>query len=354
MLGIKQQQRFKDISWLMPRIDVCSVLERLGIKVEEDVRGQLWAFCPDHHMYTGRRPSDPKWAVNKKTGETYCFTESRGSNLFWTVKRLKGFESLDDTLKWIMGTDSSHELAVIKLAGVKNRVDELKKASVVNEKSKIFKFAITEEDIEKGKVFQSGYEFFMRPPEKRPTNIRKETVDRYKVIQRNWGFYVNRVIVPFFLKGGYRGFVGIDILGSKKWAELHPSSKKYTKTRYPPGFSCVDYLFGYDDVEVGADFVIVTEGVREVMKLWQEGFRNVVAVLHSGIADGQITLLSELTPKRVVLMFDGDEAGVDATERVTKKIEGLFHVMPVFLPKKTDPKVLDSKQLQSILEKSLG
>ena len=105
--SVRERLRYKDISWLMPSVDVPTVLDKLGVDHEGVRGGEIRGFCPDHHLYTGRQPSHPYWTVNVETGETYCFTEGRGSNLVWIVRRLLECRRADDAAKFLAGATSA-------------------------------------------------------------------------------------------------------------------------------------------------------------------------------------------------------------------------------------------------------
>ena len=82
-------KNYYDISWMMSAIDLDSLFKKMGWKIVDDNGTHLISYCPDHKYFTKREPSDPKWYLEKKTGKTYCFTEGRGSNLLYTVSRVK-------------------------------------------------------------------------------------------------------------------------------------------------------------------------------------------------------------------------------------------------------------------------
>jgi DNA primase len=124
--------------------------------------------------------------------------------------------------------------------------------------------------------------------------------------------------------------------------------------RYPENFLSSECLFGFDDCPKGADFIIVTEGAREVMKLAQEGF-PAVAILGAYVSPTHRTLLAELYPKRIVLMFDGDDAGSAITTRVADALTGggvysKATVQKCLLPRGRDPKNLDREILIRLIE----
>ena len=359
-ISIKERLKYKDISWLMPSVNLDDVLVRMDSIIDHKSGDEVRAFCPDHHLFTGRKSSHPNWTVNTITGETFCFTEGRGSNLVWTVCRM---------------FDCGPKEAAKFLTGVKGEVDE----TSLDIKADLYrKDRMRQPDTRPGEgagqpvrgldgmVKEIGnhltsdalYSFFMTPPGKKyPTNITKETVDRYQVFMRTWGSYSNRAIIPFYMEKELVGFCAVDLLGKDEWLKSHPLKKDddYRKSLYPMNFTSGACLFGYDDCEKGADYLIVVEGAREVMKLWQEGFTNAVAILGSHMSDRHLELIGSLAPKRLVLMFDGDDVGVEITDRVAKKAGRVFRkdrIQGCCPPRGKDPKNLTGLELRRLIENS--
>jgi len=333
----------------MPKVDIESVLARLNSPIKSRSEKEIRAFCPDHELMTGRRPSHANWTVNIKTGQTMCFTEGRASNLVFIVCRLFGCD-VKEAIKFLTGLDSDLPIGEIKAASIKHRLSQMRETE--DEKQEVHGLDAIAKDIENRYMSEEAYQFFIRPPGKQyPTNITKETVDRYLVFERTWGYYANRVIIPFVMRGLLRGFCALDLLGKERWLKQHPlkTEDDYRKVLYPMHFVAGDFLFGYDDCEPGADFIIVTEGPREVMKLWQEGFPNSVAILGSYLSNNQYVSLAELHPRRVVLMFDGDDAGVKTTGRIADKLKKLCPVQQCFVPRGKDPKNLDRADFERLI-----
>jgi len=358
-VSIKDRLKYKDISWLMPSVDVEDVLLKMDSYIDHRAGVEIRAFCPDHHLFTGRKSSHPNWTVNKVTGETFCFTEGRGSNLIWIACRLFDCDP-KAAARFLTGSqgevdEGSLELRAeahrqSKLSAPRHRPGEEPTPDSVRGLESIHK------EIENRRTSDRMYEFFMSPPGKKyPTNITNETVDRYKVFERTWGSYVDRAILPFFLKQELVGFCAIDLLSKPEWLRKHPlkSEDDYRKTLYPLNFLSGQFLFGFDDCEKGADFLVVVEGPREVMKLWQEGFHNAVAVMGSHMSDRHLELIGELAPKRLVLMFDGDDVGAAITSRVAGKASRVFRsdrIQKCFPPRGKDPKNLCAAELQKLIQ----
>lgn len=346
--------KYRDVSWIVSACDIDAAVERLGIIIT-DRRGDEWrGFCPDHRFFVGKESSDPNWFLNTKTGETVCFTEPRGSNiLFTTARLLKGRRGglcetdCDAAARFLLGRDcDSAELCIMRSR------NQMRKAFDTSKKEEAEKtwLDFVEQGIKNAYMSEKAYRFFVSPPGKPPTNITRETVRRYDVFERTFGRYANCVIVPIKTKGVLEGFVGIDILGREEWQKRHPTEKPgdYRKTLYPSsknGFFRDRCLFGYDDCEVGAPYIILTEGVREKMKLMQEGFPNSCAILGSYLSDDQILLLTEKAPKKLVLMFDGDDAGARIAASVKKRTSELFNVETVVLPSGCDPKIFNRQEI---------
>jgi DNA primase len=353
-ISIREQKKYRNISWLMPSVDIKDAVERLGSRIVSTSGKEMFGFCPDHHLFTNRKPSDPTWEINTETGKTLCFTEGRGSNLVWVACRL-----LDcvpkEAVKFLTGLSGDFDETEIELKSLKVRNSDIRRKDE-QEKLRVRGLDSIEKDIEKRYLSPEAYQFFVHPPEKKyPTNISQQTVDRYKVFERTYGYYTGRVIIPFFMAGKVVGFCAIDIHGKDSWLRQHPGKleSKYKKVLYPLGFQRGTCLFGYDDCQKRTDLLIVVEGAREVMKLWQEGFTNSVAILGSFMSGIQYDMITRLSPKRVALMFDGDDAGVETTTKVSKTLGRLFkadgQIVKCFLPRGRDPKNLCADDFRKML-----
>ena len=349
-LGIKERRRYRDISWLMPSVDVVGALERLGVERISVHGDEVEGLCPDHHIFVCRESSHPNWTVNIDTGVTFCRTEGRSSNLLWTVVRMLECHP-KQAVAFLTGIEGDVDLSALQLASIKGRLSNLRHNSD-KERKPVFGLDDIKRDMEKRLTSEGMYQFFIKPPGKPETNIVEATVDHYKVFQRSWGYYSNRAIIPFELGEELVGFCAVDILGERNWLIQHPLKEKdeYRKVLYPKHFRSGEYLFGIDDCEHGCDFLIMTEGAREVMKLWQEGFTNSVAILGGNVSDEHILLISKLAPKVIVLFFDGDKAGYLFTEKAAKKLEKLFTVEQCMLPNGRDPKSYDAEGIKRLIK----
>ena len=92
--------------------------------------------------------------------------------------------------------------------------------------------------------------------------------------------------------------------------------------KWPPGFPKHEVVYGLGQaLETPPQIpLIVVEGVFSVYHLVQCGFPNAVAIFGSSLSDEQAALLVQ-TGRPIVLMFDGDEAGVRGMDEARCRLE---------------------------------
>jgi len=85
-----------------------------------------------------------------------------------------------------------------------------------------------------------------------------------------------------------------------------PETRLYSKSKN------IYRIFQAKNHIVEKDEVLIVEGYTDVMALHQSGIRNAVASLGTALTSDQIKLLGRFT-KNIVLVFDSDTAGMDAS-----------------------------------------
>ena len=84
-------------------------------------------------------------------------------------------------------------------------------------------------------------------------------------------------------------------------------------------------------------FALIVEGYTDFLSLWQEGFKNLTATLGTALTRHHARLLKRYVDS-VVLVFDGDEAGLRASERsLPLLLSEDLKVKFLSLPKGQDP-----------------
>jgi DNA primase len=129
-----------------------------------------------------------------------------------------------------------------------------------------------------------------------------------------------RVVFPIHnIKGEIAAYAG---------RAVKPEDEKENgKYRFPPKFNKSLELFNIDRIAADAetkkavkDFgIILVEGFTDAMKLCQEGFPNVVALMGTDFHEAQKNMLldPQLNPtRRITLFLDNDEAGQNGKRHI--------------------------------------
>lgn len=99
---------------------------------------------------------------------------------------------------------------------------------------------------------------------------------------------------------------------------------KYLNSQETPIFHKSQVLYGLDKAKAhmaSSGTAIVVEGYTDVIALHEAGIRNAVATLGTALTMSHIRVLSRHAGRRIVYLFDGDEAGQRAAERALQFID---------------------------------
>ena len=128
------------------------------------------------------------------------------------------------------------------------------------------------------------------------------------------------------------------------------------KYLYSEGVPKTSLLFGacYLSMDqVASDGLILVEGSLDAIRLHQNGFRNAVAILGTGISHQQRDILSRYRPRRVYLMFDKDVSGVKNVEIATETLRK-YPMYVVRYPKhRSDPAEMSKEEVSRALSRAV-
>lgn len=99
--------------------------------------------------------------------------------------------------------------------------------------------------------------------------------------------------------------------------------------------------------------IIIVEGPGDVMRMWDAGIKNVVAVLGTSFSKHHRSLLHKVGCSKVVCVFDNDDAGIKAGKTVKKACDGYFEFDGMSLGAGMDPGDHDPTQLRMIFKEYL-
>jgi DNA primase len=153
-----------------------------------------------------------------------------------------------------------------------------------------------------------------------------------------------RLMFPVHDPGGDVIGFGGRILDALDYGDFDPP--KYLNSPETPLYKKTRVLYGVPQARadiVRSEQVLVCEGYTDVMALHQAGFANAVATCGTAVGVEHLRMVSRYASK-VVLAFDGDEAGVKAAERAWEGARelsaaggGSLDLRVLVLPDKTDP-----------------
>ncbi len=149
----------------------------------------------------------------------------------------------------------------------------------------------------------------------------------------NHDLYNGRIMFPLKdLSGRIVGFSGRRYDGKKE--------NKYVNTKVTPIFQKGSILYNYYDAREHIrrkNQVLLMEGFMAAIRSITIGVKNVVSLMGTAMTKDQISLLKRLS-LNVILCFDGDEAGVQATISNGEELEKQgFHVRVIELSDGLDP-----------------
>ena len=128
--------------------------------------------------------------------------------------------------------------------------------------------------------------------------------------------YHNRIMFPLYsLNGQVIGYNGRVYNGEKE--------NKYVNSKETPIFKKRELLYNYHRAKEfcrTSKKVIIVEGPMDVIRLYTIGVKNVVAALGTAFGPEQAILIRKLNSE-VILMYDGDDAGLKGTKITIEELE---------------------------------
>lgn len=128
--------------------------------------------------------------------------------------------------------------------------------------------------------------------------------------------FFDRVIFPIQDASGSFIAFGGRVIGD--------GTPKYLNSQETPIFHKSNVLYGLNRAKASmasSGAAIVVEGYTDVISLHEAGIQNAVATLGTALTMQHIRMLSRHASKKIVYLFDGDEAGQRAAERALQFID---------------------------------
>jgi DNA primase len=148
----------------------------------------------------------------------------------------------------------------------------------------------------------------------------------------------SRIMFPIFDTSGRTvGFTGRIFETGGKDVSKEP---KYINSPDTPLFNKSEILYGYHkakDAIRTKGFVLLVEGQMDLLMCHQAGLSQAIATSGTALTEAQLLIIKRFT-SNLMIAYDGDKAGVDASKRAFKIALSLgFDVKLAPLPKGEDP-----------------
>lgn len=167
-----------------------------------------------------------------------------------------------------------------------------------------------------------------------------------------YDFLRNRIVFP--ISGPHGDIIAF---GGRVFADEQKSQPKYLNTADTLLFKKGETLYGLDlakDAILKKGHLVLVEGYLDVIACHMHGFENAVAPMGTALTSGHLKKLKRFSNK-IVLVFDGDAAGLSAARRSLAVALGEdFRVKVALMPAGEDPDSLLKTKGPQAFRRALG
>lgn len=304
------------------------VLDHYNINWLRKTRDELRGHCPIH-----KGEGDRTFHVNLSKGAFNCFSCHARGNVLDLVAALEHCSVRDAALRlqgWFavgdrVGESRPQELPAPAKAGKSDA--EKKPAGPINPPLS-FQLRV-----------DPGHAYGL------DRGVSRETLEYFGAgMCVSKGTFSERFVIPLHDPSGRLvGYAGRSV-DDREPKYLFPSAEKGFQKRY--------LLFNLHRVlEESPDLVVLVEGFFDCFKVWQAGYPG-ASLLGSSLSAEQEELICNHF-KRIVLLFDGDDAGRTATDNCLQRLGRRIWIQAISLPDPVQPDQLLTDEIQTMLAASL-
>lgn len=347
------KENWVDFKEIKSRVTMEMVLSHYSVNWLKKKKGYLVGKCPIH-----KGDNNTAFNVSVSKNNWHCFTGCKssgrksGGNVIDFVVAMEGLPEnsegfRDAALKlkqwFILGSPPEAQIKPEKVVEPEKKPDTVSEEKPSINASESLK---TEDPANKTLTFELKNLIFDHEYLKGrdiPLNIAREFGIGFYKGKKGKGLMANRVVIPIHNGNG-------DLVAYAGRAVTPDQEEKDGKYKLPPGFVKTAELFNLHRAreESWERGLILVEGFFDVLHLHQSGFENVVALMGSSMSPEQEKLILESTD-RVVLLFDGDDAGKECTRKVALQLVEKCFIKIVRLPDSKQPTDIPEDGLQDLL-----
>ena len=326
------------------------IVDLISTYVHLKPRGKNFiGLCPFHNEKT------PSFTVSREKQIYHCFGCHAGGNVFRFLMEYKNISFVESVKELAENLGIKIEETHGANTEEKSEFEELYEINIVaarffsdnllnNPKGEIARkyFENRKIKLQTIKIFGLGFAFsawdaLLNQLKKNNVNLQKAKeiglIDK-KDNGDYYDKYRNRTIFPIFSPNGRVIAFGGRIMNAEEKTAKYinsPESKIYSKRKTLYG------LYHSKEEIRKQDMAILVEGYMDVISLFQNNVKNVVASSGTALTEEQVLLLSRFT-KNIVVNFDSDPAGQKAATRsIELLLKNNFDVKLISLPNGEDP-----------------
>ncbi len=334
------------------KIDLDNIKSKIPLSLEIEKKTKLikkgkdiWCCCPFHNEKT------PSCKINDDYGTFYCFGCGAKGDIFTIYQDLFNYTFLDAVkelseragikINFDNKTHKKKDDNILKILEISTKWFE-KNLSIENNEcnSYLSQRQLSNETI---KLFRLGYSYnkqgslyeYLKSQSFQDEEILKSNLVKKDKNNKFKDFFYKRLIFPIInIQSKVVGFGG---------RVLDDSNPKYINSPESDHFKKRSMLY---NLNLAKDFarqknnLLICEGYMDVITLYQNNIKSIVAPLGTSFTEEQLKLSWRYTNKPTI-MFDGDEAGKRASYKAA--IMSLPYLVPnksiqfVNLPNNIDP-----------------
>ena len=325
-------------------LSYANIVDEISAFVKLKKTGQNYSgLCPFHSEKT------PSFSVNESKGLYYCFGCGKGGNVINFLKDIKGesFGEVADYLKkkYNIPVEDTKFHRAEKSAENKDPFKKILGLALNFYYENLFVYASGSRHIIKylndrgisentARDFKLGYAGFgnglaaLLSNNKADLDIAVNIGLLVKKPEHNGRYgdrFINKLIIPIMDRSGEPVAFGSRMLpgGTANQPNNYP---KYINTNNSEVFIKNSTLFGLDKslpYIKKENSVYVVEGYFDMITLYSGGVRNVAATMGTALSKNHIVSLSRICDE-IVLLYDGDKAGINAINRGIELFEGFM------------------------------
>ncbi|MEQ8199980.1 MAG: DNA primase [Syntrophomonadaceae bacterium] len=322
------------------------IVELISESVQLSRKGNnYWGLCPFHGEKT------PSFSVSRDKQMFYCFGCHTGGNIFTFLMKRDGLEFREalEMLAAKAGVDISrprdrsrvdHQKSIININNTAAQFyhQKLLSASGSDARSYLSQRGISEQTMDRYRLGYAGDDWQeltnyllgrgFSPEALKASGLAKRSDNQ----SRFYDLFRHRIMFPIMLYN--QDVIGF---GGRSLGDAQP---KYLNTPETEIFSKRKNLYGLAQAREAIrqnNNAFLVEGYMDCIKLQQTGIMNVVASLGTALTEEHARLLHRYAEK-VTIVYDGDEAGQNATLRAADVLRGAeIKVEVISLPPGQDP-----------------